>query len=102
MGKIALDWVAHHAVTYDISKTEVILFSKAWNSKLWKQLSNTPLWLDDQSTFLNKKATQWLEMWLDGPLTFHFHVDDKLRYAKIAKSKIKSLSKIHGLSLTLV
>ena len=42
-GKIALKWAADHIVTYDIDKTEAVLFSKARNLKLRKQLSDIPL-----------------------------------------------------------
>lgn len=35
-GKIALDQEKNNAVTYDINKTEAILFSKARNQKLIK------------------------------------------------------------------
>ena len=35
-GKITLDWGTHNAVTYDITKTEAILFFKARNQKLVK------------------------------------------------------------------
>ena len=62
VGKIALNWAAGYAVTYDISKTEAILFCKAQNQKLTKQLSNIPLSVGDQTIFFNKEATQWLGM----------------------------------------
>lgn len=32
--KITLDWLMSIAITYDISKMEAILFSKAWSQKL--------------------------------------------------------------------
>lgn len=58
--RIVLNWAAGHAVTYDISKIEAILFSKAQNTKFRKQLFDIPLRLGDQTIFFNKKATQWL------------------------------------------
>ena len=42
-GKITLDWGENNVVTYDINKTETILFSKARNKKLTKQLFETKL-----------------------------------------------------------
>lgn len=41
-------------------------------------------------------------MWFDSQLTFNSHINEKLRKAKIAKSKIKGLSKTYRLSLALV
>ncbi len=57
-GKIALNWAADHEVTYDIGKTKAILFSKARNAKLRKQLSNILLRLGEQTIFINEEATQ--------------------------------------------
>ncbi len=37
-------------------------------------------------------------MWFDSRLTFNSHVNEKLRKAKIAESRIQSLSKTYGLS----
>ncbi len=64
-GKIALNWAVGHAVTYDISKTEAILFFKAQNQKLTKHLSTIPLRVGDQTIFFNKKAKKWLGIWFD-------------------------------------
>ena len=100
--KMALNWAAGYAVTYDISKTEAILFSKAQNQKLTKQLSTIPLRVGDQTIFFNKKATRWLGMWFDSRLTFNFHINEKLRKAKTAESRIKGPSKTYGLSSALV
>lgn len=59
-GKIVLNWATDHAVPYDVGKIEAILFSKAQNTKLQKQLSDFPLRLGDQTIFFNKKAIRWL------------------------------------------
>lgn len=41
-------------------------------------------------------------MWLDSRLSFNFHVNEKLRQAKTAESRIKGLSRTYGLSPSLV
>ena len=102
VGKIALNWAASHAVTYDISKTEAVLFSKARNHKLTKQLSDISLRFGGQIICFNKEVTWWLGMWLDSRLTFDPHVSERLRKAKTAESRIRGLSKIYGLSPALV
>ncbi len=101
-GKIALDWVIDHAVTYDIDKIEAVLFCKARNPKLRKQLSDIPLRPGDQTIFFNKEATRWLRMWFDSRLTFTSHISGKMRKAKIAESRIKSLSKTYRLCPALI
>ncbi len=63
--KTALNWAAGHSITYYISKTKAILFSKARNQMLTKQLSNIPLKVGNRTIFFNKKATRWLRMWFD-------------------------------------
>ena len=101
-GKIALDWGENNAVTYDISKTEAILFSKARNQKLTKQLSETELRFGDQVISFSREATRWLGMWLDSSLSFGAHISERFKKAKIAETRIKGLSKTYGLPPALV
>lgn len=101
-GKITLDWGTRNAVTYDISKTEAILFSKARNQKLVKQLTDTQLEFGDQIIRFNQKATRWLGMWLDSHLSFNTHISERLGKAKIAEFRIKWLSKTYGLPPAMV
>lgn len=62
---MALHWGKTNAVTYDNSKTEAILFSKARNQKLTKQLSETELRFGGHVISFSQEATRWLGMWLD-------------------------------------
>ena len=59
-GKIPLSWGTRNAVTYDISKTEAMLFSKARKQKLLKQLTATQLRFGGQTIRFNQEATRWL------------------------------------------
>lgn len=101
-GKIALHWGESNAVTYDISKTEAILFSKARNRKLAKQLLESQLQFGGQTLSFSRKATRWLGMWLDCPLNFGAHVSERLRKAEVAENRIKGLSRMYGLAPALV
>ncbi len=58
--KIALEWETNHLVTYDINKTEAILFSKANRPKLARQIVETRLKIGGERIFFNKETTQWL------------------------------------------
>lgn len=101
-GKITLDWGENNVVTYDINKTETILFSKARNKKLTKQLFETKLWLGSQVIFFSQKAIQWLEIWLDSSLSFGAYISKRLKKAKIAETRFKALNKTYALPPALV
>ena len=101
-GSIALGWGTNNAVTYDISKTKAILFSKARNQKLIKQLSETELRFGGQTVCFNQEATRWLGMWLDSSLNFGAHIGERLKKAKIAEIRIKRVSKTYELPPALV
>ena len=100
--KIALDWGENNVVTYDIGKTEAILFSKARNQKLTKQLSKTELQFGNQIISFRQEATRWLGMWLDSSLSFDAYISKRFKKAKIAETRIKRRNKTCGLPLALV
>lgn len=64
-GKISVDWGRRISVTYNISKIKAILFSKARNQNLVKQLTDTQLKIGVKTICFNQKATRRLEIWLN-------------------------------------
>ena len=56
-GKITLEWGANNSVTYNMGKSEVVLFSKAHHQKLAKQISEIPLRFGRRIITCNNKAT---------------------------------------------
>ena len=100
-GHIVLEWGANNAVTYDMSKTEAILFSKARRQKLTRLLE-TRLRVGGETVLFKKDATQWLGIWLDSHLNFAFHFNERMKKAKAAEARIKGLSKTYGLCPGLV
>ena len=101
VGRIALEWGANNAVTYDTSKTEAVLFSKARRQKLAKLLK-TRLRIGGETVLFKKEATRWLGVWLDSHLNFAFHVNERMKKAKAAEAQIKGPSKTYGLCPGLV
>ncbi len=101
VGRIALEWGANNAVTYDISKTEAVLFSKARRQKLTKLLE-TRVRIGEETVCFKKEATRWLGIWLDSKLNFTFHVNERLKKAQAAEAQIKGLSRTYGLCQELV
>ena len=101
-GKITLEWGTRNAVTYDISKTEAMLFSKARKQKLLEQLTASQLRFGRQTIRFNQDATRWLGIWLDSGLNFGSHFRERLKRAKTVEAQIRGLTKIYGLPPALV
>lgn len=101
-GKIALQWGTSNSVTYDMSKTEAILFSQARWAKRARQIAETRLKIGGKVVFFNEEATRWLGVWLDSQLNFSLHINKRMKKAKAAEFMIKQLSKTQGLCPGLV
>ena len=101
-GKITLEWGTRNAVTYNIRKTEAILFSKARKQKLLEQLTASQLRFDGQTIRFNQDATRWLGIWLDSGLNFGSHFRERLKRAKTVEAQIRRLTKTYGLPPALV
>ena len=99
--QIAIEWGANNAVTYNISKTKAVLFSKACWQKFIKLLE-TKVRIARKTIYFKKEATQWLRIWLDSKPNLTFHVNKRLKKAKIAEAQIKGLNKTCGLCPGLV
>ena len=97
-----LHWGSINAVTYDISKTEAVLFSKSHCQRLSRQLRKVDIKVGNKKIKFNKEATRWLGVWLDGQLKFSVHINKRIRRACIAKIQIKGLIKTYGLMPGLV
>ena len=78
-----------NAVTYDISKTEAVLFSKLYRQRLSKQLQETKLKVGDEHISFNKEATRWLGVWLDSQLKSKSHINERTRRARVAEIQIR-------------
>ena len=58
VAKAVLEWGRQNAVTYDVSKTEAVLFSKSHRQRLNKQLREAKIKVGDENISFNKEATQ--------------------------------------------
>ena len=93
VAKTVLQWSSANAVTYDTAKTEAILFSKSYRQRLNRQIRETRIRVEDEIIMFNKKATQWLGVWLDSQLKFTAHINERIRRARAAEIQIKGLTK---------
>ena len=99
---IVLEWGKQNAVTYDIAKTEAVLFSKSHRQRLNKQIAEVDLKIGTEKIKFNKEATRWLGIWLDSQLKFNAHINEKLQKARTAEIQIKGLTQTYGLAPALI
>ena len=102
VAKVVLEWGRLNAVTYDISKTEAVLFPKSHRQWLNKQLREAKIKVRDEKISFNKEATRWLGIWLDSPLKFTSHIHERVRTARTTEILIKGLTKTYGFVPSLV
>ena len=102
VAKTVIEWGVRNAVTYDTSKTEAVLFSRARRQRLGKQLLETKIKVGSKKISFNKKATRWLGIWLDSQLKFSSHIHERIKKARIAEIQVKGLTQTYGLVPALV
>lgn len=73
VAQVVLDWRKSNTVTYDIAKTEAVLFSKSHRQRLKKQIAAVNIKIGAEKIKFNKVATRWLGVWLDSQLKFTAH-----------------------------
>ena len=102
VAQTVIQWGKSSAVTYDIAKTEIPIFSKSHRQRLNKQIAKTDIRIGAESIKFNKKATRWLGIWLDSHLKFTAHVNQKIKAAQVAEIQIKGLTQTYGMVLGVV
>lgn len=88
-GKIALKWGSSNAISYDISKTEAILFLKSKLQKLASQLFEIRLHFGGEVIVFSKKTTRWLGIWLDSCLNFNMYFNERIKSGRQQKLGLK-------------
>lgn len=97
----AIEWGAANKVEFEVSKTEVLIFSK--KRKVLQAAKQAIVRIGDHSCSINQGATKWLGFWLDSKLTFKTHFEKKINSAKGALQAMASLSRRNGgLSISLM
>lgn len=90
-----------NTIIYNINKSEAVGFPKACQPKLI-QLFNTKFRVNNKTVLFKKEPIQWLEIWLDKWVNFLFHINKKIKKAKVINVQIIGLSKTYGLCPELV
>lgn len=90
----AVEWGDRNKVEFEISKTEVVVFSK--QRKVLQESREASFSIGEHELPINRGATKWLGFWLDPKLSFKSHFDKRLASAKGALQRIKGLSGSRG------
>lgn len=90
----ALDWGRDNKVEFEISKTEVLVFSK--RRKVLQASKEVAIRIGEQEFAIKQVATKWLGFWLDPKLSFKTHFIKRLTSAKAALQRVKGLSGSYG------
>jgi ribonuclease HI len=101
-GTEAISWGIANNVSFEVNKTEAVLFTKKRGRALRQSLSRAKITLDGSAISYNQDATRWLGIWLDSGLTLKSHYQIRLQKAKNAEARLRSISSTYGLAPGLV
>jgi hypothetical protein len=87
----AMQWGADNKVEFEVSKTEVLLFSR--RKKVLQAARSGIVRIGEQSFAIKQEATKWLGFWLDPKLSFKAHFENRMASARGALHRVASLSR---------
>ena len=99
-GELAVKWGLINNVTFDINKTEAILFTK--KSKIRRNIEQYNIQVQNYVIKFNKEATRWLGIWLDTGLSLKEHYQIRFQKAQQTENKLRAISSTFGLASGLV
>lgn len=89
-----MQWGADNKVEFEVSKTEVLLFSR--RKKVLQAARSSIIHIGEQSFAIKQEATKWLGFWLDSKLSFKTHFENRMASARGALHRVASLSRSNG------
>lgn len=89
-----LQWGADNKVEFEVSKTEVLLFSR--RKKVLQAARSGIVRIGEQTFAIKQEATKWLGFWLDPKLSFKTHFENRMASARGALHRVASLSRSNG------
>lgn len=94
MAEHAIEWGTANKVEFEVSKTEVLVFSK--KRKVLQAAKEAVVNVGEQSFAIKQGATKWLGFWLDSKLSFKTHFEKRMTSARGALQAIANLSTSNG------
>jgi hypothetical protein len=76
--KEVISWGLANNVSFEVNKTEAVLFTKKKGRLLRQSLSKAKITLDERTMIYNQDATRWLGIWLDNGLTLKTYYQIRL------------------------
>ena len=90
----AMRWGSNNKVEFEVSKTEVLVFSR--RRKDLRAAKDAVIRIGEQTSAIERGATEWLDFWLDPKLSFKTHFENRMASAKRALQRVASLSRSNG------
>jgi hypothetical protein len=90
----AIQWGSNNKVEFEVSKTEVLVFSR--RRKILQAAKLATVRIGQQTFTIKQDATRWLGFWLDPKLSFKTHFENRMASAKGALQQVSSLSRSNG------
>jgi hypothetical protein len=90
----AIQWGSNNKVEFEVSKTEVLVFSR--RRKILQAARLATVRIRQQTFIIKQEATRWLGFWLDPKLSFKTHFKNRISSATGALQRISSLSRSNG------
>lgn len=80
IAKDAMQWVSDNKVDFEVSKTEVLVFSR--RRKTLQAIKDAAVRAGGQTFTIKQETTKWLGFWLDSNLSFKAHFENRIRAPK--------------------
>jgi hypothetical protein len=90
----AIQWGTENKVEFEVSKTEVLIFSR--RRKILQAAKLAAVRIGQQTSPIKQEATRWLGFWLDQKPSFKTHFENRMASANGALQRVSSLSRSNG------
>ena len=102
VSKAVIQWGLENAVSYDVDKTEAVLFTKAKAINRRRMIRGFKVKIEFKKIFFNEDATRWLGVFIDSGLQLRAHFEHRMKKAKAAEARLRGIVGTYGLAFGLV
>ena len=102
VSKAVIQWDLKNAISYDVNKTETVLFIKTKTINRRRMIRDFKVKIEFKKIFFNKNATRWLKMFIDFDFQLRTHFEHRMKKAKTTKARLKEIVNTYELTLNLI
>ena len=102
VSKAVIQWDLKNAISYDVNKTEAVLFIKIKTINRRRMIRDFKVKIESKKIFFNENATRWLEMFIDFNLQLRTHFKHCIKKAKTTKTRLKEIVSTYELIFNLI